>query len=262
MSLFTPNGQLLPLAPFRDALAAGADPNEPHGSKVPLLEAAKHHVHHLRQLLANPRTRLDVLDPSGATALVIALNYGHAQAVQLLIDAGVSVQQADLHGGSPLHYAVKNEGVGPLRALLAAGADPDTRGAYGRTPLAELLMELHGDPTPIEHKARVLLSGGANPNLVDDNARSALHAAALSGYGNVVEALLEFGANPDLRCTNGLRPIDEVRARLDLLPRPMGVCLLRVGQLLVRHHDRERLMALVASVVQRCGPIRVEERHL
>lgn len=216
MTLFTPNGQPLPLAQFRDALAQGADPNMPwlgdsakEGTKLPLLEAAQRHIHHLRHLLGHPRIRTDVMDRDGASALIVALKYNHIQAIHLLISAGVSVDQPDRFGTTPLHYAVHNDGAGPLRQLLSAGANPNAQGPYGRTPLAELLMEKSSQHAAIEMKARVLLSKGANPNLIDCHGRTSLHAAAVSGYYHVVDALLEFGADPDLYSNEGLTAREE-----------------------------------------------------
>lgn len=218
MSLFTPNGQLLPLAKFREALAQGADPNAAWQSgtqerpRLPLLEAAQRHTHHLRQLLANPRTDVGVVDRDHANALTVALKYNHIQAVFLLILAGVSVHHPDCTGSTPLHYAVHAEGVGPVRQLLSAGASPNARGPYGRTPMGELLMEKTTDQTAVELKCRAMLSAGADPNLADDNGRTALHAAAVAGYDWVVEALLEFGADPERTSRAGMTALEEARS--------------------------------------------------
>jgi ankyrin repeat protein len=263
MTLFTPNGQLLPLAQFRDALAQGADPNTPwlgdtahEGTKLPLLEAAQRHIHHLRQLLAHPRIRTDIVDRDGASALIVALKYNHTQAIHVLITAGVSVNQTDRYGTAPLHYAVHTDGAGPLRQLLSAGANSNAQGPYGRTPLAELLMERSSQHSTIEMKARVLLSNGANPNLRDSNGRTALHAAAVSGYYHVVDALLEFGANPDLRSNDGLTPMDE--AQSFRFTEPFLEPYLRVAHRLAQH-NRERLTKLVQLVVDR-GNLDVSRR--
>ncbi|WP_111112109.1 ankyrin repeat domain-containing protein [Stenotrophomonas maltophilia] len=255
MTLFTHNGQLLPLAQFREALANGADPNSPWlgdnadvGTKLPLLEAAQRHIHHLRHLLAHPRIRTDVVDRDGASALIVALKYNHIQAVHLLITAGVSVSQADRYGTTPLHYAVHNDGAGPLRQLLSTGANPNAKGPYGRTPLAELLMERTNQHIAIELKTRVLLSNGANPNLRDSHGRTALHAAAVSGYYHVVDALLEFGANADLRSNDGLTPLEEARSSRVTEPflEPFKQVVNRLAK-----HNRDRLTQLVQSVVAR-----------
>ena len=255
MELFTPNGQLLPLVQFRDALANGADPNLPwlgniaeEGTKFPLLEAAQRHIHHLRHLLGHPRIRTDIVDRDGVSALIVALKYNHVQAVHLLISAGVSVNQPDRYGSMPLHYAVHAEGAGPLRQLLSAGANPNAQGPYGRTPLAELLLERSSQHAAIEMKARVLLSKGADPNIRDHNGRTALHAAAVSGYYHVVDALLEFGANADLRSNDGLTPLDE--ARSSRVTEPFLESFKRVANRLAIH-NRDRLTQLVQSDVVR-----------
>ena len=241
MTLFTPNGQLLPLAQFREALAQGADPNAPwwedtagEGSKVPLLVAAQRHIHHLRALIAQPRIRTDVLDHNGASALIVALKYNHTQAIRPLISAGVSVDQPDCFDAAPLHFAVHAEGASPLRQLLFAGANPNAKGHSGRTPLAELLMAYTTNSTTIEMKARLLLSKGANPNLLDSHGRTALHGAAVSGYYHVVDALLEFGANPDLVSHEGLSALLELKSVR--VAEPYREPYLRIAARLKRHN--------------------------
>lgn len=38
--------------------------------------------------------------------------------------------------------------------------------------------------------------------------RTPLHWAAKRGHLNIVKQLLTFGANPDIQCQNGLKPVD------------------------------------------------------
>lgn len=72
-------------------------------------------------------------------------------------------------GASPLHYAAMNADSGPLKALLAAGANPNARDSEGRTPLhmaafsirnanAMLLLQAGSDPLLKTHAGRDVLS--------------------------------------------------------------------------------------------------------
>lgn len=260
MTLFTPNGKLLPLPQFLDALKAGADPNEHwvgDTSRIPLFEAAKGSFHHLRHLLTDPRTRVNIVDRDGASPLIVALKYNHVRAIHVLLTCmKQQVNQPDRYGATPLHHAVHNEGDGVLRQLLSAGADPNSHGPYGRTPLMELLLEHSSEHATIEGKARVLMSKGADPNLCDDNGRTALHAAAVSGYHHVIDALLEFGADADRRSRDGLTPLQEASSRRAVGPfqEPFQRIVQRLAQ-----HNRGRLQDLVPKDIQRS--MRVEERR-
>ena len=104
---------------------------------------------------------------------------------------------------------------------LQAGADPNARGIFDRTPLywaasgtaIKALLEAGANPnacdslgfTPL-HVARTaevvmaLLEAGADLNVRDSNrGDTPLHSTASPGYAEAVTALLEAGANPNAR---------------------------------------------------------------
>jgi ankyrin repeat protein len=100
------------------------------------------------------------------TALMCAAAQGHLEIVRLLLNAGASVSavcsahKEDGGGGSQaLHFAVSGRHLAMTEALLDAGADPNTIGNHGRTPLVMAIYEddLEG--------VRLLLKRGAQVNL-------------------------------------------------------------------------------------------------
>lgn len=74
-------------------------------------------------------------------------------------------------GATPLHYAAINPDPGPLKALLAAGANPNARDAEGRTP-----MHMAAFATRTAHAKRLLRAGG-DPLLKTDAGRDVLSMA-------------------------------------------------------------------------------------
>jgi ankyrin repeat protein len=74
-------------------------------------------------------------------------------------------------GATPLHYAAMNGDSGPLKALLAAGANPNARDGEGRTPLH---MAAFATRTA---NAKLLLRGGADPHAKTDAGRDVLSMA-------------------------------------------------------------------------------------
>ena len=88
---------------------------------------------------------------------------------------------------TPLHLAVQDEDTETVKALLAAGADPNVKGEYGRTPLHEAAWIGHSETI------RLLLAAGSDPNAKDHKGLTPLHTAA-SGNSEIVQILLPAGA--------------------------------------------------------------------
>ena len=84
---------------------------------------------------------------AGDSLLMLAAYHGHEETVQLLVHHGADVNSANDRGQTPLAGAVFKGYTGVARALLDAGADPDSgtpsaRDAakmFARTEILELL---------------------------------------------------------------------------------------------------------------------------
>jgi ankyrin repeat protein len=143
------------------------------------------------------------LDPGAreelATPVMVAAGSADGatvETVQLLLDLGASIAPSP-SGKSALSYAC--EGLGwnyepsgdsaRVRALLAAGSDPNVAGYNGVPALARAAGS--GDP----ERVRMLLQAGADPAPeVRWDYHSPLHVAASSGSVECVRALLAAGA--------------------------------------------------------------------
>lgn len=71
------------------------------------------------------------------TPLMFAARNGTAEAVDLLIEKGASVNVTDIHNATSLHKAAMTEkdGVAKIKSLVRAGADLEAVDRYGMTPL-------------------------------------------------------------------------------------------------------------------------------
>jgi ankyrin repeat protein len=84
---------------------------------------------------------VNLTDAAGNTLLMLAAYHGHAATVSALAGLGADVDRLNDRGQSPLAGAVFKDEPEVVRALLAAGADPDA----GR-PTARETAELFGRP--------------------------------------------------------------------------------------------------------------------
>lgn len=113
--------------------------------------------------------------------------------------------------------------------LLAAGANPEVRGTGGMSVLhgavtqgkAKRTNGLDSDDNVcfFDRTLRAVLGAGVSVDMVDDEGRSALHYACKFGYFNKARALLEAGADQDLKDKDGVSPKDLAKSakRRDVL---------------------------------------------
>ena len=173
-------------------------------------------------------------DPSGISAVVLALYHGQVQVAQWLAsrrrdldvfeaaclghDDRVSVLLADdpsvVHSVSPdgftaLALASFFGRLPVVRLLIARGADVNAVGpAPGRfTPLTGAVTGRHADVV------RELLGGGADANYRYDEGLTPLHVAAVNGSSDIVRALVEAGARVDAEDDKGRTPLDYAREK-------------------------------------------------
>ena len=135
---------------------------------------------------ANARSR------SGATALLVAVGVDdHAAAIDLMA-AGADVNAADLDGWTPLLLAARFGRVNFVTTLVRAGADVNAQSRLGWTPL------MWGAYSGRVAVVATLLRASADPNRSSPAGLTALIRAASQGHGDAVRALLEGGADRSL----------------------------------------------------------------
>ena len=193
-------------------LEAGANPNVSlKMGETPLMTAARSgDLETVEQLLQHGADVNAAEHERGQTALMWAVAQRHADVASLLIDSDADLHARSevwyqlentagntnpsgnfrmAHGGStPLLFAAHNGDVETVRMLVAAGADVNDVAASGTSALVIAAHSGHG-PLGI-----FLLEQGADPNAAGAG-YTALHAAVLRSQVELVEVLLEHGAD-------------------------------------------------------------------
>jgi ankyrin repeat protein len=166
----------------------------------------------VRRLLAagaNPNIAL----LAGETPLMAAARSGNAEVVQQLLAKGADPNARGARSQTALMWAVSQKHADVVKVLLARGADVHARSAERRQMVAvpphgyrehNRVIPQGGD-TALMFAARVgdlasaklLVASGANVNDTDAWGVSATTLAAHSGFGELVDFLLERGADPN-----------------------------------------------------------------
>lgn len=146
------------------------------------------------------------------TPLVAATKANAVSAATALIEAGADVNAKDDIQDSAYLYAGA-EGFEEILALtLANGADLASTNRYGGTALIPAGEHGHVGVT------RMLLEAGINPDHINDLGWTALQEAVLLGtdgpeHQETVRLLLAGGADPNLRDGQGSTPLANAEAR-------------------------------------------------
>ena len=130
---------------------------------------------------------LNAEDADGDTPLHLAAAHDDQAFVSTLLRRGASVDATNKKGQHPLHLAIEHDRVAVAEALLKAGADPDVFYDGDSSPLFLARRSLVMTQTLLEHDADV--------KAVDDEGYTPLHWAAQTSKAEVVEALVEAGAD-------------------------------------------------------------------
>ena len=167
----------------------------------------------------------------GQTPLIFAAAYNRPDAIGVLLELGAEIGAATkvrslppssgdgepLGGLTALHYAVRQGNVAAVDALLDKGADVNARSADGSTPL--MLATINGRFDLAQH----LLERGADPKIATVAGGTPLYRVVdvqwaptswypqppaarqqQTGYLELMRALLEHGADPNVRLRKAL----------------------------------------------------------
>lgn len=159
-------------------------------SDLRLVQAVKQKDKSAVRALLKQRVNVNAAEGDGATALHWAAYHNDLETAERLIAAGANVNAANDLGITPLALAAVNADTSLVEKLLKSGANSEAAGEAGVTPLMEAARA--GNVGAV----RALLAHEANVNAKDnDREQTALMWAVAQHHSEVVQALLERGAN-------------------------------------------------------------------
>jgi ankyrin repeat protein len=183
-------------------------------------------VRRLLEAGANPNLAL----VAGETPLMVAARSGYAGVVEQLLAKDANLSARGTRGQTALMWAVAQKHPDVVKVLLAHGADVKARSEEWSQMMAVPPHGYlgynrqipHGGDTALIFAARVgdlasaklLVAAGANVNDADAWGVSATVLAAHSGYRDIVEFLLEKGADPSAAAA-GFTALHEAIMRRD-----------------------------------------------
>jgi uncharacterized protein len=116
---------------------------------------------------------------------MVAALKGVTNPVTYLADGGAHLELKDPKGNTALMIACGNRHLNIMEELLEKGADPNTRDFLGRTPL--MLLSVLGEDEMI----RLMLKYEADPTLMDFSLKTALAYAKDNWRKAVIRVLTE-----------------------------------------------------------------------
>ncbi|XP_035038126.2 ankyrin repeat and SOCS box protein 4 [Hippoglossus stenolepis] len=227
--------------------------------------------------------------PNGKTPLHVACEVSNAECTDLLLAHRAKVNSLSLSGHTPLHYCITSESVDCAKQLIFKGAKVNmpsynndevtplhTAARFGVPELVALYLA-HGASVDAVNSlqetalitaafwtfdtkeqtysedhhlvCRLLLDHQADPNLQEEDHKTALHKAAWNCDHVLMQMLLEAGADTRVMDINGCAPIQYLLKVTDV--RPMAIHEL-CYQLLLNHNAARIYPQQFHKVLQSC----------
>src|SRR5579863_5444 len=172
-----------------------------------------------------------------------------------------TMQWLSEEGATPFLRAAQSGDVELMKLLLDRGADPKIGTAHGVTALevASGIGWVEGitfewSPEQSLEAVRMCLDLGIDVNNADDEGRTALHGAAHKGRTDVIQLLVDHGANLEAHDKGSRDTFAGAMKGMTWIPLDWARGLVRVGvQSAVAHPDAEKLM--IALMKERGLPI-------
>ncbi|XCN71444.1 MAG: ankyrin repeat domain-containing protein [Candidatus Electrothrix aestuarii] len=145
------------------------------GEPALILAAQRGHTDLVKLLIEN-KANINIKNLYSYTPLIAAAENGHHDIIQLLLEAGADINAINVEGNSALIKSTENGDTESVKLLIDHGADPNIRNKVIKMP-----TKIKGITTTRRNQRKI--------------GHSALTVAATKGYLDLVEILLDHGAD-------------------------------------------------------------------
>jgi uncharacterized protein len=153
-------------------------------------------------------------------------------------------------GATPFLRAAQSGDVPLMKLLLARGADPHIFTAHNVTPLAVASgigwvegVTFEWSEADSTEAVKMCLELGIDPNVADDEGRTALHGAAHKGRAAAIQLLVDAGAKLDVHDGGSRDTVNGTLVDETFIPLDWARGLVRVGvQSAIAHPEAEKLL--------------------
>ena len=174
------------------------------GLTYAMMAARCGHIETMHYLVGLPEVDVNHKDRFGRTAVLYAADEKYADVVEVLIDAGADIEVKDFQGRSPLLVASKHGHLRVVEVLLKAGADVCVTDELGETCLSLAAVNRR-----TETVRTLLCMPEVDVTRTNFSRLDSLHHAVLQKYPDVMQVLIDAGADVDARTAhyNGSTPL-------------------------------------------------------
>ena len=195
---------------LKKLIDADADINSQtnNGTTALIMASVNNNLDIVKELLKHPNIKPNIINVNGLSALVAASYIGNIDIVKELIAAGVNINIKTNDGGNALLAALgtsKTENlIEIVKELIIGGIDVNIKTNSGKSPL--IVATSRGELDIVKELLK-------HPNIKVDitlkNGYTALIAASYIGNKNIVNELINAGANVNIRTDTGFTALIE-----------------------------------------------------
>ena len=142
-------------------------------------------VDNVRLLLARGADPAGGPSPRGDTPISMAVTFGYADVVRMLVSAGATVSMTERSGINLLHWAAITNRAAVIPALVEAGVPLNATDENGFTPIMYAATIDFGDAESL----KALLKAGADRSIRNNDDRTALEQARYLKHAHLEAAL-------------------------------------------------------------------------
>ena len=174
---------------------------------------------------------IEETNATGETPVFMAIKTDSPSTIRVFVENRANLNARDTQGNSVLHAAVRWNAVNSATLLVSYGIDINTHSLNGNTPLHDAVA------TGITDIETLLIREGANLEVRNINGNTPLMEAVRSGLTSSIEKLVQNGADPNTRNNRGDTPLHIAvsTGRIELVN-----FLLRMGASIHAHNTRNK----------------------